>query len=118
MTAPEVRTPHRARTHLPPAAGHRVRAVLADLFPAPPGPGPRSGLVSWALSVLVQVVVVALGAAVMLARISGRPAWESVFGEDPGIYLPWALAHPWHLLQSYAGYLQLVPPARPCSWAA
>jgi hypothetical protein len=109
VTGPEVRTPHRARTHLPPATGHRVRAVLADLFPAPPGPGPGTGPVRWALSILAQVAVVALGAAVMLARISGRPAWQSVFGEDPGIYLPWALAHPWHLLQSYAGYLQLVP---------
>ncbi len=45
----------------------------------------------------------------MLARIGGRPAWEAVYAEDPGIYLPWALGHPWHLLESYAGYLQLVP---------
>jgi hypothetical protein len=45
----------------------------------------------------------------MLSRISGRPVWESVYSEDPGIYLPWALGHPWHLLESYAGYLQLVP---------
>jgi hypothetical protein len=63
----------------------------------------------WVLFVLVQVVVVAAGAVVMLARISGRPAWEVIYGEDWGIYLPQALAHPWHLLQSYAGYLQLVP---------
>jgi hypothetical protein len=46
---------------------------------------------------------------VMLARIGGRPAWESVWAEDPGIYLPQALAHPWHLLQPYGGYLQFVP---------
>ena len=45
----------------------------------------------------------------MLARMGGRPAWDSVWAEDPGIYLPAALAHPWHLLQSYGGYLQLVP---------
>lgn len=45
----------------------------------------------------------------MLSRISGRPVWKSVYSEDPGIYLPWALGHPWHLLESYAGYLQLVP---------
>jgi hypothetical protein len=32
-----------------------------------------------------------------------------VWAEDTGVYLPQALAHPWHLLQSYAGYLQLVP---------
>ena len=33
---------------------------------------------------------------------------RAVSREDPGIYLAQALAHPWHLLQSYAGYLQLV----------
>ena len=53
--------------------------------------------------------MVALGALVMLTRYSGRPSWDSVWAEDPGIYLPWALAHPWHLLQSYGGYLQLLP---------
>jgi hypothetical protein len=58
---------------------------------------------------LAQVAVVAVGALVMLARYGGRPAWDSVWAEDPGIYLPQALAHPWHLLQSYGGYLQLVP---------
>jgi hypothetical protein len=64
--------------------------------------------VRWAF-ILVQVAVVALGALVMLARLGGRPAWDSVYAEDPGIYLPGALAHPWQLLQSYGGYLQLVP---------
>ncbi len=82
--------------------------MLADLFPAPAEPAPRAGLARWAFA-LVQMAVVGLGALVMLARIGGRPAWESVFAEDPGIYLPAALAHPWHLLQSYGGYLQLVP---------
>jgi hypothetical protein len=85
-----------------------VRAALTDLFPAPSGPAPRAGLARWAFF-LIQVAVVALGALVMLARMGGRPAWESVYAEDPGIYLPAALAHPWHLLQSYGGYLQLVP---------
>jgi hypothetical protein len=64
--------------------------------------------VRWAF-LLGQVVVVAAGAAAMLARIGGRPAWDSVWAEDPAIYLPQALAHPWHLLQPYGGYLQLVP---------
>ncbi len=82
--------------------------MLADLFPAPAEPAPRAGLPRWAF-LLVQVAVVALGALVMLTRYSGRPAWDSVWAEDPGIYLPWALAHPWHLLQSYGGYLQLLP---------
>src|SRR5215813_1948361 len=82
--------------------------MLADLFPAPAEPPPRGSLPRWAF-VLVQVAVVALGAVVMLARVPGRPAWESVYGEDPRMYLPQALAHPWQLLQAYAGYLQLVP---------
>ena len=110
MSASELRAPGQAgpREHLPAAAGHRARAVLADLFPAPAETAPRPGLARWAF-VLVQVAVVALGAVVMLARIGGRPAWQSVWAEDPGIYLPQALAHPWDLLQSYGGYLQLVP---------
>jgi len=82
--------------------------VLADLFAAPAETAPRPGLARWAF-VLVQVVAIAIGAVVMLARIGGRPAWQSVWAEDPGIYLPQALAHPWDLLQSYGGYLQLVP---------
>ncbi len=110
MSVSEYRVPGHAGSgaHLPPAAGSRVRAVLADLFPAPAAPAPRAGLARWAF-LLVQVAAVALGALVMLARIGGRPAWDSVYAEDPGIYLPAALAHPWHLLQSYGGYLQLVP---------
>ena len=58
----------------------------------------------------MQAAVVLAGAMVMLLRIGGsRPAWHSVWAEDPGIYLPWALEHPWHVLQSYGGYLQLFP---------
>jgi hypothetical protein len=86
----------------------QVRAALTDLFPAPSQPALRSGLARWAFP-LIQVAVIALGAVVMLARLGGRPAWESVYAEDPGIYLPAALAHPGQLLQSYGGYLQLVP---------
>jgi hypothetical protein len=110
VSASELRAPGQAgsRADLPSAADHGVRAVLADLFPAPAEPAPRAGLARWAF-LLVQVVVVAAGAAVMLVRIGGRPAWDSVWAEDRGIYLPEALAHPRHLLQSYGGYLQLVP---------
>lgn len=110
MSASELRAPGQAGSGvpLPPDAGHGVRAVLADLFPAPAAPAPRGGLPRWAF-VLVQVAAVALGALVMLARVGGRPVWDSVWAEDRGIYLPEALAHPWHLLQSYGGYLQLVP---------
>jgi hypothetical protein len=106
----ELRAPGQAGSgaYLPSAAGHGVRAVLADLFPAPARPARRAGLVRWAF-LLIQIAAVALGALVMLARMGGRPAWDSVWAEDPGVYLPAALAHPWHLLQSYGGYLQLVP---------
>ena len=110
MSAPDLRAAGQTGSGAqpPPAADHGVRAVLADLFPAPAEPAPRAGLPRWAF-LLVQVAVVALGAVLMLARFGGRPVWESVWAEDPGIYLPWALAHPWHLLQSYGGYLQFVP---------
>ena len=110
MSARELRTPGQAGsgTRLPPAAGHRGRAVLADLFPAPAEPVRRAGLARWAFP-FTQVVIVALGGLVMLARIGGRPVWHSAYAEDPGVYLPAAIAHPWHLLQSYGGYLQLVP---------
>ncbi len=110
MSAPELRAPGQGKAGTNPAqaAGHGVRAVLAELFPAPAGPSPRTGRARWVF-VLIQVAAVALGALVMLARVGGRPAWESVWAEDPGIYLPQALAHPWQLLQSYGGYLQLVP---------
>jgi hypothetical protein len=110
VSASELRAPGQAGSgaQLPSAADHGVRAVLADLFPAPAEPSPRGGLPRWA-SFLVQVAAVAVGALVMLARIGGRPSWESIWAEDRGIYLPDALAHPWHLLQSYGGYLQLLP---------
>jgi hypothetical protein len=111
VSAPEVRAPGQAEPAAPPAptADQGFRAILAELFPAPPAsPGRPAGLPRWGL-VLLQVAVVGLGALVMLTRYSGRPVWETVYAEDPGIYLPWAIGHPWHLLESYAGYLQLVP---------
>jgi hypothetical protein len=113
VSAPEIHAPEQAGSGPQlPAADHgvrvRARAVLADLFPAPRQPAPRSGLARSAF-LLIQVAVIALGALVMLARLGGRPAWDSVYAEDPGIYLPAALAHPWQLLQAYGGYLQLAP---------
>ena len=110
MPGSELSEPGRAGpgVQLPRTAGGGVRAVLADLFPAPDEPARRAGPARWAFP-LVQVTAVALGAVVMLARLGGRPAWDTIWAEDLGIYLPAALAHPWHLLQSYAGYLQLVP---------
>ena len=113
MSGPRLRAPGHAGpgAHLAHTGGeHRVRAVLADLFPAPAEPATRrAGLARWAFP-LAQVAGIALGALVLLVRIGGpRPSWDRVYAEDPGLYLPAALAHPWHLLQSYGGYLQLVP---------
>ncbi len=111
MSAPQVRAPGQAEPGAPPAhaADQGFRGIFAELFPAPAeSPARRAGLPRWGF-VLLQVAAVALGALVMLARVGGRPVWESVYAEDPGIYLPWALGHPWHLLESYGGYLQLVP---------
>ena len=62
------------------------------------------------LPVLLLAAAVPLGVLVMLARVAGPvPAWDSIYGEDLGIFLVQALQHPWHLLVPYAGYLQLVP---------
>lgn len=110
VSAPELRAPGQAGAgaDLPAAAGHGARAVLADLFPAPTGSASRAGLARWVF-LLAQVAAVAVGALVMLARVGGRPVWKSAYAEDPGIYLPGALAHPWQLMQAYGGYLQLVP---------
>jgi hypothetical protein len=110
VSAPELRATGQAGpgARVQPGTDHGIHAVVADLFPAPGEPGPRRGLPRWAL-ILAQVAAVALGALVMLARVGGRPVWETVWAEDRGIYVPDALAHPWHLLQSYGGYLQLVP---------
>ncbi|HTA09547.1 MAG TPA: hypothetical protein VK836_13595 [Streptosporangiaceae bacterium] len=111
MSAPDLRAPGQTGpgAHLPSAAErHRGRAVLAELFPAPAEPDSHTGLARWTFP-FVQVAVVAIGALVMLARVGGRPALYRVYAEDPGIYLPQALAHPWDLLQSYGGYLQVVP---------
>jgi hypothetical protein len=63
------------------------------------------------LFVLLMACAVCLGVVVMLVRVAGTPvpAWDSIYGEDFGIFLVQALQHPWPLLVPYAGYLQLVP---------
>ena len=89
-----------------PAFG-RAGTVLAELFPeARPLPRrlPRS------LIVAIYVLSVAAGTLLMLARYVNEPPWQSIYAEDYPVFLVPALAHPWHsLLESYAGYLQLVP---------
>lgn len=86
-----------------------LRELLAELFPEadelPPGRFRWGSLVSVAL----QVFAVCAAAALLLFRVAGVPAWDSVYAEDNGIFLVQAIQHPWHLLVPYAGYLQLVP---------
>ena len=64
------------------------------------------------LPVLLAAVAIPVGVLIMLVRVAGTtilPAWDSVSGEDLSVYLVQALQHPWPVLASYAGYLQLVP---------
>lgn len=75
-------------------------------MPRPAGARPASA--RW-VSGLIQAAALAAGALLLLVRVSPRPAWRFVYGEDFGIYLPGAMAHPWHLLTPYAGYVTLLP---------
>ncbi len=55
-----------------------------------------------------------VGTVVLLPRIAGVPAWDSIYAEDQGVYLFDALAHPWHLIVPYGGYEGVrAPPRRP-----
>jgi hypothetical protein len=55
------------------------------------------------------VAAVCAGAVVLLLRIAGVPAWDSVYAEDQGVFLFDALAHPWRLLVPFGGYEELIP---------
>jgi hypothetical protein len=110
MSGPQLRVPGQARPSAPgKAADERARELVGDLFPeSASASGRLPDLPRWAF-LLLQLAALALGTVMLLARISGVPAWHIIYAEDLGIYLPGALAHPWHLLASYGGYLQLVP---------
>jgi hypothetical protein len=93
-----------------------VRAALVVLFPETPVPQPGPGHADAARSagrravyVAIQVAAVCVGMVVLLVRIAGVPAWDSVYAEDQGVWLVDALAHPWHLLVLFGGYEQFVP---------
>ena len=102
-----------------------MRAALVVLFPETPergtpqprpGPQPGPGHADAARSagrravyVAIQVAAVCVGTVVLLLRIAGVPAWDSVYAEDQGVWLVDALAHPWHLLVPFGGYLEFVP---------
>ena len=105
---------------------------LQALFPAPPAPadtpagGSRAGTANRRIrAVVVYTAVLAAGVVVMLARIPGRPAWDTIYNEDLTVYLVDALARPWHLFTVYGGYIQLMPrllgqlaASLPLRWAA
>jgi hypothetical protein len=97
----------------------RVRAALVVPFPEMPErgtPQPEPGHADAARSggrraacVAIQVAAVCAGTVVLLLRIAGVPAWDSVYAEDQGVYLFDALARPWHLIVPYGGYEEFVP---------
>jgi hypothetical protein len=86
------------------------RAALGTLFPvapdAPPAPGP---LRDRAVRVYIEVLALLVATAAMLFRVAHIPAWDLVYAEDNGVFLVGALAHPWHLLAPFGGYLEFVP---------
>jgi hypothetical protein len=59
--------------------------------------------------VAIEVAAVCIGTVVLLLRIAGIPAWDTLYAEDQGVFLFDALAHPWHLLVPFGGYAELVP---------
>jgi hypothetical protein len=85
-----------------------TRALLPELFPEPPErstvtPGRVASRGALSLTALVA------GAVVMLLRIAGRSPLTTIWAEDRTVFLVQALASPWHLFSSYAGYLEFLP---------
>jgi hypothetical protein len=71
------------------------------------------------------MAAVAVAVVVLLFRVARVPAWNAIYGEDYGVFLIQALAHPWHTFTPYEGYYQLVPrliaqaaALLPIKWAA
>jgi hypothetical protein len=88
------------------------RALLPELFPEPPEEPPeRSAVNPWRVASRVALSLIALvaGTVVMLLRIAGRSPLSTIWAEDRTVFLVQALARPWRLFSSYAGYLQLLP---------
>ncbi len=82
--------------------------VLAGLFPRAQGPvlpAPLQGRPL--LAGPAGIAAFAVGALVMLRRVPGPP-WRSFYAEDLRVFFVDALAHPWHLLAPYNGYLELL----------
>jgi hypothetical protein len=83
-----------------------VVEAFTELFPSPP---PARRRMPRGLGVLIQVVAVVIGVVVMLGRVPGLPAWDGIYAEDYWVFLPAALAHPWHLITPDGGYVELGP---------
>jgi hypothetical protein len=85
-----------------------ARDVLAGLFPETDGPVLPSPLRGRPLrAAAAGVIAFAVGAVVLLRRVPGPP-WRAFYAEDLRVFFTDALAHPWHLLAPYAGYLELL----------
>jgi hypothetical protein len=91
-------------------------AFLQKLFPETPAPAdaPADGpavpvAVRRARTVAIHAVVLLAAMVVMLERIPGRPAWDTIYNEDLTVYLVDGLSRPWHLYIVYGGYEQLLP---------
>jgi hypothetical protein len=85
-----------------------TRAILPELFP----PSPERAAATpgrFAARVTVSVIALAAGAVAMLVRVAGRSPLTTIWAEDRTVFLVQALARPWHLFASYAGYLELLP---------
>jgi hypothetical protein len=85
-----------------------TRALLPELFPQAPT---RSALPPGRVALRVTLTVIALvaGTVALLLRDGGPSPLTTIWAEDLTVYLVQALASPWHLFASYAGYLQLLP---------
>jgi len=76
------------------------------LFPSAP---PVRRRMSHGMAAGLQVAAVLTGVVAMLGRVRGIPAWDGMYAEDYSVFLPGALAHPWHLLVPDGGYIELGP---------
>lgn len=86
-----------------------IRGVLSGLFPPAPAVTVPSAWGWRLLGVVAQVLAVVAGATVLLLRVPGLPAWDTVYAEDYSEFLLKALQQPWHLFIPYNGYEQLLP---------